>query len=83
MNYRRFFAIDTLIGLRIENPKVFEETHRLMGGLLRENLATGLRRRLNVAPARNDEPTLPAGANDVIGDHATDDVRIDATGIES
>jgi (1->4)-alpha-D-glucan 1-alpha-D-glucosylmutase len=43
VNYRRFFAIDTLIGLRIENPKVFEETHRLMGGLLRENLATGLR----------------------------------------
>src|SRR5262245_5827860 len=26
VNYRRFFAIDTLIGLRMENPKVFEET---------------------------------------------------------
>jgi (1->4)-alpha-D-glucan 1-alpha-D-glucosylmutase len=43
VNYRRFFAIDTLIGLRMENPKVFDETHRLMGGLVRENLATGLR----------------------------------------
>jgi (1->4)-alpha-D-glucan 1-alpha-D-glucosylmutase len=43
VNYRRFFAIDTLIGLRMENPKVFEETHRLIGGLVRENLATGLR----------------------------------------
>jgi (1->4)-alpha-D-glucan 1-alpha-D-glucosylmutase len=43
VNYRRFFAIDTLIGLRMENPKVFEETHRLMGGLVRDNLATGLR----------------------------------------
>src|SRR4029453_3741973 len=41
--YRRFFAIDTLIGLRMENPKVFEETHRLMGGLVRDNLACGLR----------------------------------------
>lgn len=43
VNYRRFFAIDTLIGLRMENPKVFEETHRLIGGLLRDELATGLR----------------------------------------
>ena len=43
VNYRRFFAIDTLIGLRMENPKVFEDTHRLIGGLLRENLASGLR----------------------------------------
>lgn len=43
VNYRRFFAIDTLIGLRMENPKVFEETHRFIGGLVRANLATGLR----------------------------------------
>ena len=43
VNYRRFFAIDTLIGLRMENPKVFEETHRLIGGLVREGIATGLR----------------------------------------
>lgn len=43
VNYRRFFAIDTLIGLRMENPKVFEETHRLMGELVRANLAVGLR----------------------------------------
>lgn len=43
VNYRRFFAIDTLIGLRMENPKVFEETHRLIGGLVRDNLAAGLR----------------------------------------
>ena len=43
VNYRRFFAIDTLIGLRMENPKVFDETHRLMGGLIRDNLASGLR----------------------------------------
>lgn len=43
VNYRRFFAIDTLVGLRMENPKVFEETHRLMGGLIRAKLAAGLR----------------------------------------
>jgi (1->4)-alpha-D-glucan 1-alpha-D-glucosylmutase len=43
VNYRRFFAIDTLIGLRMENPKVFEETHRLIGGLVRDNVIAGLR----------------------------------------
>jgi (1->4)-alpha-D-glucan 1-alpha-D-glucosylmutase len=43
VNYRRFFAIDTLIGLRMENPKVFEETHRLLGELIRANLVSGLR----------------------------------------
>ncbi len=43
VNYRRFFAIDTLIGLRMENPRVFEETHRLIGTLIRDNLVAGLR----------------------------------------
>lgn len=43
VNYRRFFAIDTLIGLRMENPKVFEETHRLIGGLIRNGHVSGLR----------------------------------------
>ena len=27
MNYRRFFAIDTLVGLRVEEEEVFEATH--------------------------------------------------------
>lgn len=43
VNYRRFFAIDTLIGLRMENPHVFDETHRLIGGLVRGGLISGLR----------------------------------------
>lgn len=43
VNYRRFFAIDTLIGLRMENPEVFAETHRMIGGLLREGIVSGLR----------------------------------------
>jgi (1->4)-alpha-D-glucan 1-alpha-D-glucosylmutase len=43
VNYRRFFAIDTLIGLRMENPNVFHETHRLVAGLLKEGLLSGLR----------------------------------------
>ena len=43
INYRRFFAIDTLIGLRIENPNVFRETHRLIGSLIRDDAVAGLR----------------------------------------
>jgi (1->4)-alpha-D-glucan 1-alpha-D-glucosylmutase len=43
VNYRRFFAIDTLIGLRMENPRVFEEAHRLVGSLIREGHVHGLR----------------------------------------
>jgi len=42
-NYRRFFAIDTLIGLRMELPEVFEETHALLRRLIREGAVTGLR----------------------------------------
>lgn len=42
-NYRRFFAIDTLIGLRMENPAVFHECHTLLAELVRERIVTGLR----------------------------------------
>jgi (1->4)-alpha-D-glucan 1-alpha-D-glucosylmutase len=42
-NYRRFFAIDTLIGLRMESPEVFHETHLLLGMLIKEGLVQGLR----------------------------------------
>ncbi|MGH7997312.1 MAG: malto-oligosyltrehalose synthase [Opitutaceae bacterium] len=42
-NYRRFFAVDTLIGLRMENPEVFADSHALLALLLRERKVTGLR----------------------------------------
>jgi (1->4)-alpha-D-glucan 1-alpha-D-glucosylmutase len=42
-NYRRFFAIDTLVGLRMEDPHVFEESHARLRDLIREGLVTGLR----------------------------------------
>jgi (1->4)-alpha-D-glucan 1-alpha-D-glucosylmutase len=42
-NYRRFFAIDTLIGLRMELPEVFHECHALLSRLIREETVTGLR----------------------------------------
>lgn len=42
-NYRRFFAIDSLVGVRIENPEVFQECHALVGQLVRDGIVTGLR----------------------------------------
>ena len=40
---RRFFDIDTLVGLRQEDPEVFELTHRKPLELVREGLIDGLR----------------------------------------
>ena len=43
LNYRRFFDVTELISLRMELPKVFEATHRLLLRLIREGAVTGLR----------------------------------------
>jgi (1->4)-alpha-D-glucan 1-alpha-D-glucosylmutase len=41
--HRRFFDIDDLVGVRQEDPSVFEETHRVVLGLVREGLIDALR----------------------------------------
>jgi (1->4)-alpha-D-glucan 1-alpha-D-glucosylmutase len=43
INYRRFFDINELAGLRTECREVFDDTHRLVARLLRENAVDGLR----------------------------------------
>jgi (1->4)-alpha-D-glucan 1-alpha-D-glucosylmutase len=43
LNWRRFFSINDLAGLRIEDPAVFEDTHRLYFDLFREGLIDGVR----------------------------------------
>jgi (1->4)-alpha-D-glucan 1-alpha-D-glucosylmutase len=43
INYRRFFDVNTLAALRIENPEVFAATHRLIFSFLRAEQAHGLR----------------------------------------
>lgn len=43
INYRRFFDINELVALRIEEPAVFEAAHRLLGRLLGEGKITGVR----------------------------------------
>ncbi|RAY12151.1 malto-oligosyltrehalose synthase [Actinomadura craniellae] len=42
-NYRRFFEISTLIGLRPEDPEVFAATHAVPLRLIEEGLVHGLR----------------------------------------
>ena len=43
INYRRFFDINTLAGIRVEIPEIFEETHALIFRLVDEGLIHGLR----------------------------------------
>ena len=43
INYRRFFDINDLVGLRMENPQVFAATHGLIRALLAREQVTGLR----------------------------------------
>lgn len=43
INYRRFFDINELAALRMENPEVFEASHQLVFRLLKEGAVTGLR----------------------------------------
>ncbi|ABF41764.1 maltooligosyl trehalose synthase [Candidatus Koribacter versatilis Ellin345] len=43
INYRRFFDINDLVAIRMENPRVFADTHRLIRKLLANGDVTGLR----------------------------------------
>ncbi|MGC0328873.1 (1-_4)-alpha-D-glucan 1-alpha-D-glucosylmutase [Streptomyces sp. SAI-170] len=43
LNYRRFFSISELIGVRVEDPEVFEATHAKILALLHEGVVDGLR----------------------------------------
>lgn len=43
LNYRRFFAVTTLAGIRVEEPSVFQEAHAEVGRWFTEGLVDGLR----------------------------------------
>lgn len=43
INYRRFFDINTLAGIAVEKPDVFERTHELILRLIKEDRIDGLR----------------------------------------
>ena len=43
LDYRRFFSITTLVGVRVEDEDVFEDGHRLLAELVRTGAVSGLR----------------------------------------
>jgi (1->4)-alpha-D-glucan 1-alpha-D-glucosylmutase len=43
INYRRFFDVNDLVGLRMEEPEVFTATHALVLAWIREGKVSGLR----------------------------------------
>ncbi len=43
INYRRFFDVNDLIGLSMQNPRVFAATHELLRWLLAEDMVQGVR----------------------------------------
>jgi (1->4)-alpha-D-glucan 1-alpha-D-glucosylmutase len=43
LNYRRFFDVDTLAAVRVEDPVVFDATHALIQHLIADGSLTGLR----------------------------------------
>ncbi len=43
INYRRFFDINTLAAIRMEEPEVFDTTHQLLFELVKRGIVTGLR----------------------------------------
>ncbi len=43
INYRRFFDVNELAGLRVEDPEVFAATHELLGRLLKEGRVQAVR----------------------------------------
>ena len=43
LNYRRFFDVDTLAAVRVEDPEVFDATHEVLLDLVRRGRLDGLR----------------------------------------
>lgn len=43
LNYRRFFTVSDLIGVRVEDPEVFDATHAKILELVRDGVVEGLR----------------------------------------
>ncbi|MBN7804315.1 malto-oligosyltrehalose synthase [Agrobacterium rosae] len=43
LSYRRFFEVTGLAGVKVENPKIFDDTHRLTLELVRSGAVDGLR----------------------------------------
>ena len=61
LNYRRFFAINTLAGLRVEDPAIFDATHELVLQLVRDGAVDGAADRPPGRAGRPEGLPRPAG----------------------
>ncbi|MGK9797768.1 malto-oligosyltrehalose synthase, partial [Salmonella enterica subsp. enterica] len=43
LNWRRFFEVSELVGVRVEQPQVFDDVHALVLRLARDGLIDGVR----------------------------------------
>src|SRR5207247_3544558 len=43
LNYRRFFDVDALVAVRVEDPAVFDATHAVLLRLVTDGVVQGLR----------------------------------------
>jgi (1->4)-alpha-D-glucan 1-alpha-D-glucosylmutase len=71
INYRRFFDINSLAGLRVEDVRVFEAIHRLVGRLIAEGRLQGLR--LDHIDGLRDPQQYAARLGRLIGNSRTAD----------
>jgi (1->4)-alpha-D-glucan 1-alpha-D-glucosylmutase len=77
INYRRFFDVNELAAIRMEDPVVFHSSHQLIFQLLRERVVTGLR--IDHVDGLYDPSTylwqLQTWAKHELCPHADDDAR--------
>ena len=69
IGYRRFFEIDDLVGVRVEDPAVFELMHALPIDLVRSGLVDGLR--VDHIDGLADPAAYAATLRHAVGDRAT------------
>jgi (1->4)-alpha-D-glucan 1-alpha-D-glucosylmutase len=69
INYRRFFDVDTLAAIRVEDPDVFRATHALALRFVSEGFVTGLRidHADGLLDPQNYLATLAESANEAVG----------------
>jgi (1->4)-alpha-D-glucan 1-alpha-D-glucosylmutase len=71
INYRRFFDVTELVGLRVENPEVFEMRNRIILDLITKGVITGLR--IDHIDGLHDPVTYLAKLQLRLGDPATEE----------
>jgi (1->4)-alpha-D-glucan 1-alpha-D-glucosylmutase len=73
INYRRFFDVTDLVGVRVENPEVFETRNELILKLIAENKITGVR--IDHIDGLYDPVSYLNKLQVRLGDPATEDVE--------